>query len=1647
MAIGRASRTSFDAPRAGASDGISGAVSPPRRMQTRSISALPDTQVVEEGGRTTVQRLVSRVHSVQPPVSQPAFVRAIVENISVGGGCDTETDSGVESTLLMPPSSPTLPPLISPPPAAEAVSFPATPLADTLSFSDFCRFLSSCPLSPRRGVNATYPPLSTIAGNQPERGSVVGLGSPSLHAANEDRKKDSSSDALVPSSLPPSPPSSPRSSPPTVVSSDSDVASGSTLLTQLTLPEANSAASDHALALNADDEFTLVPAGARPVPPLAQELLHGLQHIAYRLRVLGGGRCPLAAFLLALGRLSDDHDDLPSKRQIDQLRRALGKAMSSPRWSEESWLQAVPNDLRSAHTRWSADGSTITQTSHEAYRILLTARPVTEWLDHCVFYLASAQHDVGVLVLTVMAESTTPLVTCRRVGGDASQHVVLVHTVSGLYGHYECVQYGGLRVFPSDHELISRLVLLAESHPPEAMVEDDAERFRLVQSRASTQKAAPAQRVLRSKSSTPLKAKAERGATRSASSPAKTSAKRSPPQPLPKHVHPVHQRPSSILSHTSSNGAPPDLPTVAEMAGHGDLYDFISFTNTPQWIGMCSLVFNAYRVASQDGNRQRQTQAIVDLLMLPQRVLTKLSRAGAGNGKRITRTVKARCHSVGEQLRQQWGCRDPVDHNVKLTVTTMPLINNSISNSSTAETDDDLDTGAEEDYTEAEQQRRPSSPESSSEQQSGDTQPVSKPSSSNVSTIVRTSSTDVDDDDCIDNDQWTHAASSSSTEFAADDTPGRLTTFQELLDIMGEHDPEDDDSKAAKRAKHLVAKGHMKKASQALHSTATMADLTLPSTRQQMEDLHPSLPAGSILPPLPANSHEIILEDDEQMKRVIRSSNNGSASGPSGWGGNMLSSLVEAPICRAGIIALLKDIINGNIPDQARQYLLASRLVGLNKEEGRSGARPIAIGELFYRLAGIVAVRNVVAAAAKLLSPHQYGVGVASGAERIVHSLQHTLSDKSTKLAVLKVDISNAFNSCDRARMLSELYATPQLNQLFRVADFGYSVPSQLLLQRCEGDYILSSNGVRQGDPLSSLLFCVYMRSVYARVAARAKVTLYGFIDDLHVVGTPAEVMKALAALQALLPEVKLQFNTAKSHFAYFHDDAEPLMRSIRETLAAHNIEVHEQWMEVMGAVVGKNEEAVMAGVKAVLGPDHHAAFFRRLRCDVLPVQSAMLLLRQCAVPQLNYLLRCVPPPCVAEEAEQFDATMLTSASDKLALTRMERTAEQHRLLQLKLTDGGFGLTSAVRTSPAAYLGSLAAVKDASAFLPYSSGKSPLPSVSLLHRWIGQSMDQLTAATPSSASILPSSPSSFFSHFANVSSSSASTLQSTLSLQAAEHTHKASLTAARASKKQDGGLALAHALAISAPNACQWKNTLPSSPLMTLTDTQYRIAARLNLRLPPLGTMAALPDDCPNCNLKDAIAQDKWHFLYCRKVQGPRGEVTTRHNAVVDALYHNVLTVGGQAAREPKGLHIGDNRRPDLQIVFPAQHILTDVIISHPLTASYCRSYQALSGNAGVARHAEQVKHRKYRETAKQQEACLLPFSVETCGGMAGDAMKLLKVISTTAAQHLGLWSHFQIVRQLMGSIAVSVQKGNAMTILSGYTSATARAGNSSKAE
>ena len=84
---------------------------------------------------------------------------------------------------------------------------------------------------------------------------------------------------------------------------------------------------------------------------------------------------------------------------------------------------------------------------------------------------------------------------------------------------------------------------------------------------------------------------------------------------------------------------------------------------------------------------------------------------------------------------------------------------------------------------------------------------------------------------------------------------------------------------------------------------------------------------------------------------------------------------------------LMNDIINGKIPAAARSFLMSSRLIAIYKDAEQESVRPIAIGEMFYRLASRI-VSHEATPRAKTILTNQYGVGHKDGTAQVVHQLQ-----------------------------------------------------------------------------------------------------------------------------------------------------------------------------------------------------------------------------------------------------------------------------------------------------------------------------------------------------------------------------------------------------------------------------------------------------------------------------------------------------------------------------------------------------------------------------------------------------------------------------------------------------------------------------------
>ena len=405
-----------------------------------------------------------------------------------------------------------------------------------------------------------------------------------------------------------------------------------------------------------------VRAGRAVGPQLLSQVLsflRALPHTPHPLPVITDGRCSVASVLLALRTIPDAHTTNEGTRVIDEQRRRLGQSMLD-KWTEREWVQQVPVDLRGGARRVDAlDGPG--RRSYWVHQQLLAEGPATAWLDHCVLYVASAEYDVGMLVLYTEGRGQW---YCRHVGASKSSYIVLYHAC----GHYEAVEYDGLRQFPADHELVTGLLQYAATHVPQYPPEDD-EDLAEMEAEAAKSKAAGRSGATVTVVST---AEASERASPLTTTPQTTRQRRSKRTPRSRGKATArrtlgfdqHEEATQLLGQpveagVATGGIRQLPPLIAQVAEHGPLYERVSFHNVPQWRAANEPLWNAYRLASLTGQRSQLTPILLDILLLPQRVLPKLGRSGRAARRRAVAGTGRRLRSEAERLRERYNCPDP----------------------------------------------------------------------------------------------------------------------------------------------------------------------------------------------------------------------------------------------------------------------------------------------------------------------------------------------------------------------------------------------------------------------------------------------------------------------------------------------------------------------------------------------------------------------------------------------------------------------------------------------------------------------------------------------------------------------------------------------------------------------------------------------------------------------------------------------------------------------------------------------------------------------------------------------------------------------------------------------------------------------------
>ena len=364
--------------------------------------------------------------------------------------------------------------------------------------------------------------------------------------------------------------------------------------------------------------------------------------------------------------------------------------------------------------------------------------------------------------------------------------------------------------------------------------------------------------------------------------------------------------------------------------------------------------------------------------------------------------------------------------------------------------------------------------------------------------------------------------------------PRHTATNKEEEGVDLEH-PIDNQQQEKSYMRHLfkaieLAKGGAYKRA-ILRLCSSKAPLNTEEAGDELQRLNPQSNADLPVPP-PSDFNHLTLNHDELIT-MLRRAKDTKAGGPSGWTEELLLLVALAsPTYAEGISQVLTDLANGDVDDENMQRLTACRLIGLKKPSDDAKVklklRPIAIGEVFLRLAGRIILNKVSARLNdKFMECNQFAFA-SGGVDAIIHHTRLAFQHHKT---FCTIDCSNAFNSIWRSAFMGITYSDPSLAPMWEYIDRNYGTKSALIFsQEDKPRVIWSESGVRQGDVLGPALFCLGLLPILHTMKTRfPEVRVLAYMDDITVIGdNEEEIYKAICFLRFQLSNIGLEFNMLK---------------------------------------------------------------------------------------------------------------------------------------------------------------------------------------------------------------------------------------------------------------------------------------------------------------------------------------------------------------------------------------------------------------------------------------------------------------------------------------------------------------------------------------
>lgn len=884
-------------------------------------------------------------------------------------------------------------------------------------------------------------------------------------------------------------------------------------------------------------------------------------------------------------------------------------------------------------------------------------------------------------------------------------------------------------------------------------------------------------------------------------------------------------------------------------------------------------------------------------------------------------------------------------------------------------------------------------------------------------------------------------------------------------------------SAAISRSSKLFADGHIGRSARTLASVSTLGDLADPSVQREMHTKHPrhKLTADAVNLLHDADGCELRKMDELAFRQILNKMDNGSAAGYDGWSAGMLKSLMKDAENLALHIKLLHDISNGRIISPLASMLQRGRLVALTKQPATRGAngehiaathRPIMISTCLYRLTAKLVNDSIKGMAATKLSPLQLGIATPGAIEAAVHTTREVLTNEPT-IVSLKLDTANAFNSVSRSHMITRVMTEEWLKPARAFVKMSYGEPTPILMPDAEGRYLIendmmSTQGVRQGDPLASLLFACALQTALEEIQKHIndndiRAWILAYHDDTQLLGEPEDIIELLRYIEHKFAQIDLYIQPEKSRLVDFHWDTRS--PQFKEQVAALHIAVDDECTVFLGCPIGKTPQAEAAFMKSKLVDQ--TAILPRLADPRVSIHQAATILRVSTVHKLDHWLRNVEPDVMLPIARQFDDKVRQCLYDKLDLNQqiaaMRRAGDErnmHELTRTPISLGGDGIT---RTADTAHICWVAGVASAmvvptaiNAFQRFDDGQ-PVPD-SHIHGTLNDALHVVKdqCCIPPQALRQSASQQHGRNHAARSHSNPAPYTGATRSVAGSDRlllmqneipekaeqlfhlmsgaNHRAGSKAAsqllriirqrqllainhrrRVQEDQSSNITRARLLAIRAKGATRIMTLRGTSSKVSDCSYQTHFSMRHGISL-----SLSYNEHCHGCN--NDIRNIPNHELGC--VRGFGSEINTRHNLIRNTIERTMTNIGGVANREPNPF-ADTRKRPDIEWFIDGRRIFFDVSVTHPLNSTIV--VKAAHKQLAAADDIERKKNNKYHKLCQDLGAEFIPIVIESFGGYGRQFGLFLTDLRKIAQTNLTLTDGDGLINEMLNQIAYHV--------------------------